>query len=122
MADIFDVVADATRRDVLQVLLDRYIDTDSERGEISVGDIVTALGLSQPTVSKHLRTLRQADLVVVRPEAQRRWYRLNPEPLRVVDHWLEPYRAAWAGRLDDLGSHLDRMADTDDHDGGDTDD
>ena len=69
-------------------------------------------------MSKHLRALRQADLVVVRPEAQRRWYRLNPEPLRTLDHWLEPYRATWERRLDDLGTHLDRMAETDDHDGG----
>jgi DNA-binding transcriptional ArsR family regulator len=111
-ASLFEVVAEPHRRLILDAL---------REGDRSVTELVTLLGLAQPTVSKHLRTLRQADLVVVRPEAQRRWYRLNPEPLRVVDHWLEPYRATWAGRLDDLGSHLDRMADTDDHDGGDTD-
>ena len=60
------------------------------------------------------RRLREAHLVVVRPEAQRRWYQLQPEPLRELDHWLEPYRRTWAGRLDALGEHLDRMEDHDD--------
>lgn len=110
---LFEVVAEPHRRQILDAL---------REGDRSVTELVTMLGLAQPTVSKHLRTLRQADLVVVRPEAQRRWYRLNPEPLRAVDSWLEPYRATWARRLDDLGTHLDRVADTDDHDGGDTDD
>lgn len=111
-ASLFEVVAEPHRRQILDAL---------REGDRSVSELVALLGLAQPTVSKHLRTLRDADLVVVRPEAQRRWYRLNPEPLRAVDSWLEPYRAAWAQRLDDLGAHLDRLAETDDRE-GDTDD
>ncbi len=111
---LFEVVAEPHRRQILDAL---------REGDRSVTELVTLLGLAQPTVSKHLRTLRQADLVVVRPEAQRRWYRLNPEPLRAVDRWLEPYRATWAQRLDDLGTHLDRLAETETDDlEGDTDD
>jgi DNA-binding transcriptional ArsR family regulator len=94
MADIFDVVADATRRDVLQVLLDRYVATDSDSGEISVGDIVTALGLSQPTVSKHLKVLRDHGLVTVREEGQHRYYSLDAGPLEELEDWLIPYLSA----------------------------
>lgn len=94
MADIFDVVADATRRDVLQVLLDRYVASDSEHGEISVGDIVAALGLSQPTVSKHLKVLRDHGLVSVREEGQHRYYSLDAAPLEELEDWLIPYLSA----------------------------
>ncbi len=94
MADIFDVIADATRRDVLHVLLDRYLAADSTRGEISVGEIVTALGLSQPTVSKHLKVLRDHGLVCVREEAQHRYYSLDASPLEELEDWLIPYLSA----------------------------
>jgi DNA-binding transcriptional ArsR family regulator len=80
-------------------------------GERSVGALVEELGASQPSVSKHLRTLREAGLVESRVDAQRRLYRLRPEPLRDLDAWLEPYRALWSNSLDALGRHLDAMPD-----------
>lgn len=80
-----------------------------------MNDLVTAVGISQPAVSKHLKTLRGAGLVDVRIDAQRRMYRLCPEPLRALDEWLTPYRRAWDDRLDTLAAHLDDM--TDDTDG-----
>src|SRR3954469_23845991 len=97
MADIFDVVADATRRDLLQVLLSRYVSPDSERGEISVGEIVEKLGISQPTVSKHLKVLRDHGLVSVREEGQHRYYRLDPAPLGELQSWLAPFGGGAAG-------------------------
>jgi DNA-binding transcriptional ArsR family regulator len=98
MATAFELVADASRRQILDLLRDR---------ERSVSELVARLGLSQPAVSKHLRTLREAGLVRVRPDAQRRWYQLHAEPLAELDAWLEPYRQFWAGRLDALERHLD---------------
>jgi len=89
------------RRRILDLLRD---------GEQTVGDLVAELGLSQPGVSKHLRVLRQAGLVEVRADAHRRRYRLRTEPLREIDDWLAPYRAAWRDRLDALEAHLDGMA------------
>jgi DNA-binding transcriptional ArsR family regulator len=88
MADIFDVIADGTRRDILQLL--------RERGEgggdgTSVSHIVSTLGVSQPTVSKHLKVLREASLVSVREEGQHRYYSLSPAPLDEVDDWLFPF-------------------------------
>jgi DNA-binding transcriptional ArsR family regulator len=80
-------------------------------GERSVGALVEELGASQPSVSKHLRTLREAGLVESRVDAQRRLYRLRPEPLRDLDAWLEPYRALWSNSLDALERHLDAMPD-----------
>lgn len=97
---MFEVVSEPHRRQILDALRVR---------DRAVNELVEMLGLTQPTVSKHLRALREADLVVVRPEAQRRWYGLRSEPLREIDTWLEPYRHNWAGRLDALGDHLDRM-------------
>jgi len=94
MADIFDVIADPTRRDLLQVLLERYVAADSETGEISVGDLVERLGLSQPTVSKHLRVLRDHGLVSVREDGQHRYYRLEATPLEELEDWLQPYLSA----------------------------
>lgn len=94
MADIFDVIADSTRRDLLQALLDRSAQSESPLGELSVGEMVEKLGLSQPTVSKHLRVLRDADLVRVREEGQHRYYRLNPGPLEAVENWALPFLAA----------------------------
>ncbi len=87
MADIFAVIADPTRRELLRLLLDRRPDG----GESSVGELVTALGLSQPTVSKHLRVLRDAGLVHVREEGQHRFYSVDQEPLAEVSTWLAPF-------------------------------
>jgi len=88
MADIFDVIADGTRRDILRLLLDRA--SDGERGT-SVSHIVHELGASQPTVSKHLKVLRDAHLVSVREEGQHRYYSLSSAPLDEVDDWLVPF-------------------------------
>lgn len=88
MADIFDVIADGTRRDILRLLLDRA--TSGERGT-SVSFIVNELGVSQPTVSKHLKVLREFHLVSVREEGQHRYYSLSSEPLDEVDDWLMPF-------------------------------
>lgn len=87
MADIFSVIADSTRREILGVLLSRRGST----GEASVGEIVDIIGVAQPTVSKHLRTLRDAGLVVVREDGQHRRYALDPTPLDIVDDWLMPF-------------------------------
>ncbi|MFF0146236.1 ArsR family transcriptional regulator [Amycolatopsis sulphurea] len=94
----FDVLAEPRRRALLDLLRD---------GERSVGELVAELELSQPAVSKHLRVLREAGLVTVRVAAQRRCYRLRPEPLAEVDAWLAPYRQFWSGRLDELERRLD---------------
>ncbi|GAA2579818.1 metalloregulator ArsR/SmtB family transcription factor [Microbacterium binotii] len=88
MADIFGVIADATRRDILRLLLDRS--TSGEDGT-SVSHIVSELGVSQPTVSKHLKVLRESDLVSVREEGQHRYYSLSREPLDEIDAWLMPF-------------------------------
>ncbi|WP_313001721.1 metalloregulator ArsR/SmtB family transcription factor [Brevundimonas sp.] len=77
-------------------------------GERPAGDFVEALPISQPTVSKHLSVLREAGLVTVRKDAQRRLYRLNPAPLAELDAWLQPYRRFWVDRLDALERHLDK--------------
>jgi DNA-binding transcriptional ArsR family regulator len=98
MATTFELVAEPTRRQILDLLRDR---------ERPVGELVERLGLSQPGVSKHLRALREAGLVRVRHDAQRRWYRLDAEPLGEIDAWLEPYREFWTARLDALEQHLD---------------
>jgi DNA-binding transcriptional ArsR family regulator len=90
MADIFDVIADGTRRDILQLLLDRSV--GGERGT-SVSYIVQSLGVSQPTVSKHLKVLRDAELVSVREEGQHRYYSISAAPLDEVDDWLVPFFA-----------------------------
>jgi DNA-binding transcriptional ArsR family regulator len=89
MPDIFDIVADATRRDILRVLLEASESTDS--GEVSVSQIVGELELSQPTVSKHLKVLREAGLVAVREEGQHRYYHLDVEPLEEIEDWLMPF-------------------------------
>ncbi len=74
----------------------------------AAGELVQALGLSQPGTSKHLRVLREAGLVRVRPEAQRRVYEIDPAPLVELDGWLVPYRELWEARLNALGDHLER--------------
>lgn len=94
MADIFDVLSDATRRDLLSRLLDRRISDRAGAGELSVGQLVEATELSQPTVSKHLKVLREHGLVSVREEAQHRYYRLETEPLAEVEEWLAPFAIA----------------------------
>jgi DNA-binding transcriptional ArsR family regulator len=99
---VFDVVAEPNRRRILDLI------GETER---PVGELVQALGLSQPAVSKHLRILRKAGLVDVRGDAQRRLYSLRPEPLQAIDEWLQPYRRMWAARLDDLERHLETMPD-----------
>lgn len=99
MATTFEVLAEPRRREILDLL---------RGGERPVGDLVDQLGLSQPAVSKHLKVLRDAGLVDVRQDAQRRWYRLRLEPLTELDAWLAPYRELWRGRLDALEQHLDR--------------
>ncbi len=98
--DTIEVIAEPVRRRILDALLD---------GERLVGDLSGELGLAQPSVSKHLAVLRGAGLVGVRPDAQRRWYALRPEPLRDIDEWLTPYRRRWADALDALELHLDRQ-------------
>jgi DNA-binding transcriptional ArsR family regulator len=100
----FEVLAEPRRRQILDLLLS---------SEQPVGRLVEAMRVSQPAVSKHLRVLRQAGLVDVRTEGQRRIYRVRAEPLRAVDEWLHPYRALWAARLDALDRHLETMADSD---------
>jgi DNA-binding transcriptional ArsR family regulator len=95
----FGVLAQPTRLRILDLLRER---------ERSVGELVKRLKLSQPGVSKHLRVLREAGLVSVRIDAQRRLYGVRPEPLVEVDEWLEPYRRLWSGRLDALERHLDK--------------
>ena len=94
----FAVLAEPTRRTILDLLRD---------GERPVGELVDRLRLSQPAVSKHLRVLREAGLVDVRSDAQRRLYRLCPEPLAEVDAWLAPYRRLWTRSLDALEKHLE---------------
>lgn len=105
MADIFDVVADATRRDLMQILLERYVSGQAEAGEISVGDLVEHLGLSQPTVSKHLKVLRDHGLVTVREDGQHRYYRMDAAPLESIEDWVIPFLSAdFDGAADDAGS------------------
>jgi DNA-binding transcriptional ArsR family regulator len=102
IAATFEVVAEPTRRRILDLLRDE---------PRLVGDISTQLGLSQPGTSKHLRVLRDAGLVQVRQDAQRRWYELRVEPLAAIDEWLAPYRAVWTTHLDALERHLDEQED-----------
>jgi DNA-binding transcriptional ArsR family regulator len=97
----FTVVAEPNRRAILTLLL------ASER---SVGELERELQMSQPSVSKHLRVLRDAGFVQSRIEAQRRLYRLRPEPLQELDAWLAPFRRFWSKHIDALEQHLDRIA------------
>jgi DNA-binding transcriptional ArsR family regulator len=94
----FQVLGEPNRQAILSALRD---------GERPVGELVDRLGLSQPAVSKHLRVLKEAGLVEVRPDAQRRLYRIRPEPLAELDDWLEPYRRLWSTHLDQLEDHLE---------------
>jgi DNA-binding transcriptional ArsR family regulator len=94
----YAALAEPSRRRILDLL---------RGGERSVGDLVSKLDLSQPSVSKHLKVLREAGLVGVRPEGKLRWYGLRAEPLAEVAEWLEPYRAHWTARFDALERHLE---------------
>jgi DNA-binding transcriptional ArsR family regulator len=102
MTAAFQALAEPTRRRILDLLRDR---------PRLVGDLTAELGLSQPGTSKHLRVLREAGLVRVRRDAQRRWYELRPAPLAELDEWLTPYRWMWEDRLDALERHLATMPD-----------
>src|SRR5580700_12175984 len=97
---VFEVLAEPRRRQILDLV---------RGGECSVNELVAGLQMNQPAVSKHLRVLREAGLVRVRVDEQRRLYRLSPAPLRELDTWLAPYRAAWESSLDRLEHHLDQM-------------
>ncbi len=94
----FAVLAEPTRREILDLLRD---------GERPVGYLVDRLAISQPAVSKHLRVLRDASLVEVRADAQRRLYRVRPQPLAEIDEWLAPYRRLWSRSFDRLERHLE---------------
>ena len=100
MESTFAIIAEPSRRAILSLL------ASAER---SVGDIEQQLRLSQPSVSKHLRVLREAGFVEARVEAQRRLYRIRPEPLLEVEAWLAPFRRFWSPHLDALERHLDRV-------------
>jgi DNA-binding transcriptional ArsR family regulator len=102
MASTFEVLGEPRRREILDLLRER---------ERPVGELVGRLALTQPAVSKHLKVLRDAGLVDVRVDAQRRFYRVRPEPLAEVDAWLAPYRELWSGSLDRLERRLDEMPD-----------
>jgi DNA-binding transcriptional ArsR family regulator len=96
----FAVLAEPNRRAILSML---------SSSELSVGELMDQLQLPQPSVSKHLKVLREGGFVESRVEAQRRVYRLNPEPLQEVDEWLEPFRRFWSKHVDALERHLARM-------------
>ena len=103
MESSFAIIAEPNRRTILSLL------ATSER---SVGEIERRLGMPQTSVSKHLRVLREAGFVEARVEAQRRVYRLRPEPLEEVDAWLAPFRRYWTAHVDKLERHLDQMEQT----------
>jgi len=95
----FEAIAEPKRRQILELL---------RAGERPAGELVVATGLSQPGLSKHLRLLREAGLVSMRPDGQRRLYRLEPDELEALDEWLQPFRSFWTARLDALEDHLER--------------
>lgn len=98
---VLEAIVDPTRRSILDAVRD---------GERSVNELVQIVGMHQPGVSRHLKVLRDAGLVKVRQDANRRLYRLRPAPLQELDAWLEPYRIEWSNRLDSLERHLERTA------------
>jgi len=98
---VFDILAEPNRRAILNLLAS---------SEQTVGEIERRLQMTQPTVSKHLRVLREAGFVECTVDAQRRVYRLKPEPFQEVEAWLAPFRQVWSAHLDALERHLDRMA------------
>ncbi len=100
MSNVFEVLAEPSRRRIVELLRER---------ELAVNELVEALGMSQPAVSKHLRVLKEAGVVGVHPDAQRRLYYLRPEPMMELDAWLAPYRLLWADRFDRLEELLKEM-------------
>jgi DNA-binding transcriptional ArsR family regulator len=100
MESVFAIIAEPNRRAILSLLVS---------SQQSVGEIERQLRMPQPTVSKHLRVLREAGFVESTVDAQRRLYRLKPEPFQEVDDWLEQFRRLWSAHLDALERHLDRM-------------
>ena len=100
MESVFEIIAEPNRRAILSLLA---------ASQQSVGEIERQLGMPQPTVSKHLRVLRDAGFVVSTVDAQRRLYRLKPEPLQELDAWLAPFRRFWSAHVDALERHLDSM-------------
>jgi DNA-binding transcriptional ArsR family regulator len=100
MGSAFEIIAEPNRRAILSLLVS---------SEQTVGEIERQLGMPQPTVSKHLRVLRDAGFVEATVDAQRRVYRLRPEPLQEVDDWLAQFRGFWSAHIDALERHLDRM-------------
>jgi len=100
MESVFEIISEPNRRAILGLLVS---------SEQSVGEIERQLRMSQPTVSKHLRVLREAGFVEATVDAQRRLYRLRPEPLQELDAWLAPFRRFWSAHVDALERHLDRM-------------
>ena len=100
MESVFEIIAEPNRRAILSLLVS---------SPQSVGEIARQLRLQPPTVSKHLRVLREAGFVESTVDAQRRLYRLKPEPLQEVDAWLAPFRRFWSAHVDALERHLDRM-------------
>jgi DNA-binding transcriptional ArsR family regulator len=100
MESVFEIIAEPNRRAILSLL---------GMSEQSVGEIERQLRMSQPTVSKHLRVLREAGFVESKVDAQRRLYRLNPAPLKELDSWLAQFRRFWSAHVDALERHLDRM-------------
>jgi len=100
MESVFEIIAEPNRRAILSLLIS---------SQQSVGEIERQLRMPQPTVSKHLRVLREAGFVESTVDAQRRLYRLKPEILQKVDTWLAPFRRFWSAHLDALERHLDRM-------------
>ena len=103
MESIFEIIAEPNRRAILSVLVS---------SEQSVGEIERRLRMSQPTVSKHLRVLREAGFVEATVDAQHRVYRLKPEPLLALDGWLGQFRRFWSAHVDALERHLDRSTST----------
>jgi len=100
MESVFEIIAEPNRRAILSLLVS---------SQQSVGEIERQLRMPQPTVSKHLRVLREAGFVESTVDAQRRLYRLKPEPFQEVDAWLEQFRRFWSHHVDALERHLDRM-------------
>ena len=100
MESVFEVIAEPNRRAILSLLVS---------SQQSVGEIERQLRMPQPAVSKHLRVLREAGFVESTVDAQRRLYRLKPDPLQEVDAWLTPFRRFWSAHVDALERHLDRM-------------
>jgi DNA-binding transcriptional ArsR family regulator len=100
MESVFEIIAEPNRRAILSFLVS---------SQQSVGEIERQLRMPQPTVSKHLRVLREAGFVESTVDAQRRLYRLKPEPLQELDAWLAPFRRFWSAHVDALERHLDRM-------------